>query len=64
MMTTIKVVHASNKLEFECGCIVEWPLIGQPECHITSCKKHENDEEEVKKLADTAWEYITSEVRS
>lgn len=64
----MEVVKCANTINYKCGCICEYQLVGQfahkPEWHIIPCYFHAKDISDVERQADIDWEEITSGVKS
>jgi hypothetical protein len=72
-----KVVRCANVINYQCGCLCEYQLIGQfanikephslerhSQWHIVPCYAHARDITVVERQADKDWEEITSAVKA
>lgn len=57
-----KLVFAANVQRYDCGCVLEWQLVGAfahiPEYHIIPCFKHAEQREEMEAIAAEDWEKL------
>lgn len=64
----MKVVRCANVINYDCGCLCEYQLVGQfahiPEWHIVPCFAHTKIREKIEVQANKDWEEITSGVKS
>ncbi len=61
----LQVVSAKNVINYECGCIAEYTLIGlfsdMREFHIIPCFAHTPFLQDITEQAEKDWESVTSE---
>lgn len=61
-MMPLVMVAVKKQVAFECGCLVEFPVLGnfseREEWHVIPCREHTQERPGVEAVAETEWNRI------